>query len=105
MGPFLVIYNMGGLSFIYDDGFDAYHLYFKFFYTPSFFILIIGAQLACCSFDYFANYIVDMVRERKSSVHDGSVVPLERVPSRNSAHDLSETKMQPPAKSGTPKTK
>ena len=32
--PLAFVYNVGGVEFIYDDGFDAYYTFFRLFITP-----------------------------------------------------------------------
>lgn len=81
--PLAFVYNVGGVEFIYDDGFDAYYTFFRLFITPSWMLMLLGTLTSCASFDYFCYYIQVLIHEHKSLKANraiaGAVVPLQNL--------------------------
>jgi len=93
--PLAFVYNIGGLEFIYDDGFDAYHTFFRLFVTPSWMFMCFGTLAACASFDYFSNFVRVRYLEYvtlKKHAPAGAVVPLQNL----SAKEMEGTLANPP---------
>lgn len=93
--PLAFVYNIGGLEFIYDDGFDAFHTFFRLCFTPSWMVMCFGTLTSCASFDYFSNYIHVLYLEYvslKTHAPPGAVVPLQSL----SPKEMEGTVSNPP---------